>query len=99
MTSTRHPNAQYYFARDVVCVQEFFAKRFGLHFEGVPVLACDIDKADDLDREIRASGFANEELGEEDRQALETIHEHFLNKDDQNASSSSSDEEEEVKND
>jgi hypothetical protein len=65
-----------------VCVQEFFAKRFGLHFEGVPVLACDIDKADDLDREIRASGFANEDLGEEDRAAIETIHEHFLNKED-----------------
>jgi RIO kinase 2 len=96
MTSTRHPNAQFYFARDVVCVQEFFAKRFGLHFEGVPVLACDIDKADDLDREIRASGFANEDLGEEDRAAIETIHEHFLNKEDIEGSSS---EEEEVKED
>ncbi len=90
MTSTRHPNAQYYFSRDVVCVQDFFAKRFGLHFEGVPVLACDIDKATDLDKEIRASGFANEDLKEEDMEAIETIHEHFLNKNDEAASSSDS---------
>jgi RIO kinase 2 len=58
MTSTSHPNAQFYFARDVVCIQDFFEKRFGLRFEGVPILAQDIDKANDLDREIRASGFS-----------------------------------------
>lgn len=76
MTSTAHPNAQFYFSRDVVCIQEFFSKRFGLHFEGVPVLAKDIEKTVDLDKEIRASGFANEE----DLQAMESIHEHFLDK-------------------
>lgn len=56
----------------MVCVQDFFAKRFGLHFEGVPVLAKDIEKANDLDKEIRASGF-DEDLPEEDRLAMETI--------------------------
>ena len=74
MTSTAHPNAQYYFSRDVVCVQDFFAKRFGLHFQGVPQLSSDIDKAEDLDKEIKASGFANEE----ELKAMENIHEHFL---------------------
>lgn len=68
MTSTSHPNAQYYFERDVVCVQDYFAKRFGLRFEGVPVLARDIEKAEALDKEIRASGFGEEELKD-----LETI--------------------------
>jgi len=62
MTSTSHPNAQFYFERDVVCVQDYFAKRFGLRFEGVPVLARDIEKAEALDKEIRASGFGEEEL-------------------------------------
>jgi RIO kinase 2 len=82
MTSTSHPNAQYYFERDVVCVQIFFAKRFGLHFEGVPILAKDIEKAVDLDKEIKASGFGD--VPEEDLLAMETIHEHFLNaKDDE----------------
>lgn len=76
MTSTAHPNAQYYFSRDVVCIQDFFAKRFGLHFQGVPQLSSDIDKAEDLDKEIKASGFANEE----ELKAMETIHEHYLDK-------------------
>jgi RIO kinase 2 len=76
MTSTAHPNAQFYFSRDVVCVQDFFAKRFGLHFEGVPLLARDIEKGEDLDREIKASGFANEE----ELKAMENIHEHYLDK-------------------
>jgi RIO kinase 2 len=76
MTSTAHPNAQYYFSRDVVCVQDFFAKRFGLHFQGVPQLASDIDKAQELDKEIRASGFANEE----ELRDMENIHVHYLDK-------------------
>ena len=79
MTSTAHPNAQYYFSRDVVCIQDFFAKRFGLQFQGVPQLSSDIDKAEDLDKEIKASGFANEE----ELKAMENIHEHYLdNKED-----------------
>lgn len=80
MTSTAHPNAQYYFSRDVVCIQDFFAKRFGLQFQGVPQLSSDIDKAEDLDKEIKASGFANEE----ELKAMENIHEHYLdNKEDE----------------
>jgi RIO kinase 2 len=38
MTSTSHPNAEYYFERDVKCIQDFFLKRFGLIFEGMPRL-------------------------------------------------------------
>ena len=61
MTSTQHPNAQYYFARDVKCIQTFFSKRFGLTFEGVPVLETDVDRTCDLDKEIKASGFFDNE--------------------------------------
>jgi len=75
MTSTSHPNAQFYFSRDVVCVQEYFAKRFGMRFEGVPMLERDIEKAMELDREIKASGFNEEEL-----RAMENIHEMYLDK-------------------
>ena len=95
MTSTSHPNAQYYFQRDVVCVQDFFGKRFGLHFEGVPILARDIEKAEDLDKEIRASGFAD--VAEEDLAAMETIHEHYLNKNAVDEEGLESGEEEDVK--
>jgi hypothetical protein len=43
-------------------------------------LAIDIDKAEDLDKEIKASGFANEE----ELRDIENIHTHYLdNKDDQ----------------
>jgi len=54
--STSHVNAQFYFERDVKCVQTFFTKRFGLQFEGVPILENDIEKHADLDKQVRASG-------------------------------------------
>ena len=45
----------------------------------MPQLSSDIDKAEDLDKEIKASGFANEE----ELKAMENIHEHYLdNKED-----------------
>ena len=81
MTSTSHPNAQYYFERDVKCLQAFFNRRFGLVFEGVPRLEGDIDKREDLDKEIKASGFLKDELkNEDDMDEFERIHELYLNK-------------------
>lgn len=56
MTSTSHINAQFYFERDVKCIQQFFTKRFGLAFEGVPMLDTDVVRTVDLDKEIKASG-------------------------------------------
>jgi RIO kinase 2 len=44
MTSTSHPNAQFYFERDVRCIQTFFTKRFGLNFEGIPLLERDVER-------------------------------------------------------
>jgi RIO kinase 2 len=44
MTSTSHPNAQFYFERDVRCIQTFFTKRFGLNFEGTPLLERDVER-------------------------------------------------------
>jgi len=38
MTSTSHLNAEMYFDRDVNCVNDFFYRKFGLKFEGKPVL-------------------------------------------------------------
>lgn len=38
MTSTDHPNATFYFERDVKCIQDYFLRKFGLTFEGMPVL-------------------------------------------------------------
>lgn len=59
MVSTSHANAQFYFGRDVKCIQRFFNKRFRFTFEGVPVLETDVDRKIDLDTEIKASGCFN----------------------------------------
>ena len=57
MTSTSHPNAKYYFDRDVECIQRYFQKNYGLTFEGKPELEDDIERTLDLDTEVKASGF------------------------------------------
>jgi|TARA_B110000285_G_C15008311_1_gene555069 RIO kinase 2 len=36
MVSTSHANAKFYFERDVVCVQTYFTKHYGMLFEGIP---------------------------------------------------------------
>ena len=64
MISTSHVNAQFYFNRDVVCVQRYFEKHYGLVFEGKPTLEDEeVEREIDLDKEVRASGFLKEELG------------------------------------
>ncbi|KAL9102956.1 MAG: hypothetical protein Q9163_001943 [Psora crenata] len=68
--STSHPNAEFYFARDVNCVKTFFARRFhfnssepGPFFEDV--LRCAREKtAKRLDVETEASGFSRK-MGKE----------------------------------
>ena len=65
MTSTSHPNAKFYFERDVKCIQTYFAKNYGLTFEGMPELDTDVDKTIDLDQEVKASGFLKEQLGKD----------------------------------
>jgi len=57
MISINHPNAKYYFDRDVKCVQDFFFKRFGYESEFAPVFEEDVCRESFLDREVRASGY------------------------------------------
>ena len=64
MVSTSHPNGRFYFERDVRCVQKYFAKHYGMVFDGIPILETDIDRKIDLDLEVRASGFVKDALGE-----------------------------------
>ena len=56
------------------CVQAFFTKRFGLAFEGVPMLETDVNREVDLDREIKASGY----FEEEDEQLIERVGQQLL---------------------
>lgn len=78
MMSTSHPNAEWYFDRDVNCVREFFKKRFGYESELFPKFS-DIERDDTLDLETAASGFSKEvkeELEEAVQQMKEDSEEH-----------------------
>jgi RIO kinase 2 len=66
MVSTNHENADFYFDRDVECIHEFFGKRFAASIDFRPKLS-DIEKKNDLDVEVEASGFSKEMAKEFDR--------------------------------
>lgn len=59
MVSTSHPNAEWYFDRDVKCIKDFFAKRFNYESELFPTFR-DIRRSYSLDVEVSASGFTKE---------------------------------------
>uniref|UniRef100_A0A6I8PC64 non-specific serine/threonine protein kinase n=1 Tax=Ornithorhynchus anatinus TaxID=9258 RepID=A0A6I8PC64_ORNAN len=59
MVSTSHPNAEWYFDRDVKCIRDFFIKRFNYESELYPTFG-DIRRENSLDVEIAASGFTKE---------------------------------------
>uniref|UniRef100_A0A3Q1HLB0 Serine/threonine-protein kinase RIO2 n=1 Tax=Anabas testudineus TaxID=64144 RepID=A0A3Q1HLB0_ANATE len=59
MVSTSHPNAEWYFDRDVKCIRDFFAKRFNYESELYPTFK-DIRRSCSLDVEVSASGFTKD---------------------------------------
>ncbi|XP_043919849.1 serine/threonine-protein kinase RIO2 [Protopterus annectens] len=59
MVSTSHPNAEWYFDRDVKCIRDFFLRRFGYESELYPTFK-DIRKESCLDVEIEVSGYTKE---------------------------------------
>eukprot|EP01134_Creolimax_fragrantissima_P003046 CFRG3046T1 len=56
MVSTSHPNAEWYFDRDVTGVREFFKRRFGFESETYAKFS-DIVRDGHLDQLVAASGF------------------------------------------
>ncbi|XP_069348403.1 serine/threonine-protein kinase RIO2 [Eulemur rufifrons] len=59
MVSTSHPNAEWYFDRDVKCIRDFFMKRFNYESELYPTFSY-IRREDSLDVEVSASGYTKE---------------------------------------
>ncbi|XP_006885442.1 PREDICTED: serine/threonine-protein kinase RIO2 [Elephantulus edwardii] len=59
MVSTSHPNAEWYFDRDVKCIRDFFIKRFNYESELYPTFH-DISRENSLDVEVSASGYTKE---------------------------------------
>lgn len=57
MVSTRHPNAKYYFDRDVQCIRSFFERRFAFVADDAPNFEEDVQRLVELDAELKASGF------------------------------------------
>ncbi|GAA6036724.1 hypothetical protein JCM8097_003448 [Rhodosporidiobolus ruineniae] len=69
MVSTDHPDAEYYFNRDVTCIRTFFSRRFKYESSVYPRFTSTITngvREFDLDVEVAASGFRKE-----DRRALD----------------------------
>ncbi|GMT28727.1 hypothetical protein PFISCL1PPCAC_20024 [Pristionchus fissidentatus] len=56
MVSTDHPNAEYYFNRDVECIKTFFRKKFSYETDDFPSLE-EVERKYNLDVELAASGF------------------------------------------
>ncbi|KAL5004195.1 hypothetical protein ScPMuIL_017651 [Solemya velum] len=71
MVSTSHPNAEWYFDRDVQCIRDYFIKRFHYESELSPKFT-DIRRDDNLDIKLAASGFTKELSAEFDELDEET---------------------------
>ncbi|KAJ1949831.1 Serine/threonine-protein kinase rio2, partial [Linderina pennispora] len=61
MVSTSHPNAEYYFNRDVDCIRTFFKRRFNYESVLYPKFRLDADKDFNLDVQVAASGFTKKD--------------------------------------
>ncbi|KAL1401538.1 hypothetical protein pipiens_006523 [Culex pipiens pipiens] len=65
MVSTSHPNAEMYFDRDVHGVRDLFRKKFGYESEEHSKFS-DLEREDELDREVLCSGYGFTQEMEED---------------------------------
>lgn len=77
MVSTSHPNAEYYFNRDVECIRTFFKKRFRYESSLYPKFYTTMKdgiKEFELDVVVAASGFSKKE-GEELEKYMEMVKE------------------------
>lgn len=71
MVSTSHPNAEYYFNRDVECVRTFFRRRFHFQAAAVPNFTNDVMREHDLDVDLAASGWTTK--ANSDFEKLQTL--------------------------
>lgn len=64
MVSIDHPNAEYYFNRDVECIRVFFKRRFQYESLLYPKFKLDTERQFSLDVQVAASGFTKEKQQE-----------------------------------
>ncbi|KAG0050788.1 Serine kinase [Gryganskiella cystojenkinii] len=84
MVSIDHPNAEYYFNRDVECIRTFFKRRFQYESLLYPKFRLDTERQFDLDVQVAASGFTKkqqqelEQFQEEEKMLAEELGEDGL---------------------
>ena len=59
MVSTNHKNAEFYFNRDVKCIDDFFERRFGF-ITTRKCLLSSVKRTSQLDKQVKAAGFEAE---------------------------------------
>lgn len=75
MVSTSHPNAEFYFNRDVDCIRTFFKRRFNYESALYPKFSLNPSKEFDLDVQVAASGFSMKDQSQlESYQAENAMH-------------------------
>ncbi|CAG8505813.1 27863_t:CDS:10, partial [Racocetra persica] len=60
MVSTSHPDAEWYFNRDVECIRTFFKRRFNYESTLYPKFKFDVSREFSLDVQVAASGFTKQ---------------------------------------
>ncbi|CAG8552439.1 4954_t:CDS:10 [Paraglomus occultum] len=74
MVSISHPNAEWYFNRDIECIRTFFRKRFGYESVLYPKFNLDVNREFNLDVQVAASGFTKQQQEElEGKNARESV--------------------------
>ncbi|KAG0000028.1 hypothetical protein BGZ80_006443 [Entomortierella chlamydospora] len=101
MVSIDHPNAEYYFNRDVECIRVFFKRRFQYESLLYPKFKLDTERQFALDVQVAASGFTKEKqqelekFQEEEGQLAQELGEDAYRRSDDENEEVESDEEEE----
>lgn len=80
MISIDHPDAQFFFNRDVECIQTYFDRKYDMQFEDKPTLVDDVERTAEIDKEIKQSVFMKEALGDEGLEVLDAVE---VNKEDE----------------
>ncbi|KAF9113497.1 hypothetical protein BGX27_001451 [Mortierella sp. AM989] len=101
MVSIDHPNAEFYFNRDVECIRVFFKRRFQYESLLYPKFKLDTEREFALDVQVAASGFTKEKqqelekFQEEEGQLVQELDEDAYRPSDDDEEEAGSDEEEE----
>jgi RIO kinase 2 len=73
MISIDHPDANFFFNRDVECIQKYFGKKCELVFPEKPTLSTDVERKGDIDKEVKESVWMREAVGEDGIQGLDLV--------------------------